>query len=74
MLGVALVAVPVLWFIVGPAYPGGWSEEQAVIGIPISALLVAKGFAGMLIGLAWMWRIYRAPTRTESATWRYRDR
>ena len=32
------------------------------------------GVGGVLFGLAWMLRIYRAPTRNDEALWRYRDR
>ena len=35
----------------------------------------AAGAVGILVGLAWMVRIYRAPLRFDSsASWRYRDR
>ena len=43
-------------------------------GIPIDMIPQAVGVLGVLIGLAWMWRIYRAPTRNDEAVWRYRDR
>jgi hypothetical protein len=37
-------------------------------------LVMAAGVAGMIVGLAWMVRIYRAPLRMDSkAYWRYRD-
>jgi hypothetical protein len=32
------------------------------------------GVAGALFGLAWMWKIYKGPTKYEGARWRYRDR
>ena len=38
-------------------------------GIPIDLV----GVFGVLIGSAWMWRIYRAPTRLEGAHWRFHD-
>jgi hypothetical protein len=37
-------------------------------------LTIGIGIAGVLFGLASMWRIYKAPTKYASATWRYRDR
>ena len=73
VLGVALIALAVLLAVSAPSFMGG-GREETIAGIPISALVVAKGFVGMLIGLAWMWRIYRAPTKSDGATWRYRDR
>ena len=45
----------------------------AVLGIPIDTLPLAAGVFGMLIGFAWMLRIYRAPTRVEKAHWRFHD-
>jgi hypothetical protein len=44
--------------------------KSTVAGVAISAF----GYAGMLFGLVWMWRIHRAPTTNDSARWRYRDR
>ena len=46
------------------------APEPSVAGIPIAFF----GYAGMFFGLAWMWRIYRAPTKVEGAHWRYHDR
>ena len=43
------------------------SRGGATTGIPIDHLSLAVGVFGMLIGFAWMWRIYRAPTRVEGA-------
>ena len=44
-----------------------------VMGIPIDTLTVAVGVFGVLVGLTWMWRIYRAPTKVEGAHWRFHD-
>jgi len=41
-------------------------------GMPID-LVGLVGVFGVLIGFAWMWRIYRAPTRFEGAHWRLHD-
>jgi hypothetical protein len=36
---------------------------------------MAIGIGGVIFGLAWMWRIYKAPTKYEDrAHWRYRER
>jgi len=32
------------------------------------------GILGILIGLAWMWRILRAVPEPDTSAWRYRDR
>ena len=44
--------------------------QPTIAGIPVALF----GYAGMLFGLVWMWRIYRAPTKSDGAVWRYRDR
>ena len=44
-----------------------------VLGIPIDTLTLAVGVFGVLFGLNWMWRIYRAPTKVEGAHWRFHD-
>jgi len=54
--------------IAAPASTGP-GDAPNIAGIPSSLL----GLGGMLVGLAWMWRIYRAPTRFEGAYWRFRD-
>ena len=44
-----------------------------VMGIPFTTLTLAVGVLGVLVGLTWMWRIYRAPTKVEGAHWRFHD-
>jgi len=70
------ITVAVFRFIAAPVGPtpmfGG--SEPTVLEIPISLLTTAVGVAGLLVGLAWMWRIYRGPTKSDTARWRYRDR
>jgi hypothetical protein len=36
-------------------------------------VVTAIGIGGVMFGLAWMWRIYKAPTKYEGAHWRFRD-
>lgn len=71
----APLAVLVL-FALGPQAMGGCfgCDTPAVAGIPTDVFIPIMGIAGVLFGLAWMWRIYRAPTRFLEARWRYRDR
>jgi hypothetical protein len=58
-----------LLFVAAPQGMGGFFGEP-----PLTAYLVpAVGVAGVLVGLAWMIRIYRGP-RDEPPRWRYRDR
>ncbi len=48
-------------------------QGPVVLGIPFTTLTLAVGVFGVLVGLAWMWRIYRAPTKVEGAHWRFHD-
>ena len=36
-------------------------------------VFTAIGIGGVMFGLAWMWRIYKAPTKYEGAHWRFHD-
>ena len=76
-----MLAIP--WFVIAslvfaetsaPRGPTPMFEGPAVLGISIGALPLAVGVLGLLIGFAWMWRIYRRPTRFEGAHWRLHDR
>ena len=51
----------------------GLDSSRGATGIPVDAIPLAVRVFGMLIGFAWMWRIYRAPTRVEGANWRFHD-
>lgn len=77
MFGLAVVTVAAaafLW-VAAPQYIGPmFADETRLIGVPASELILAVGGIGVAVGLLWMWRIYRAPTRTASGRWRYRDR
>ena len=42
-------------------------------GIPLDMIPGAVGALGLLVGIAWMWRLYRAPTKVEGAHWRFHD-
>jgi len=56
-----------------PPSPMFGRTGPGVLGIPFSFLTLAVGVFGVLVGLAWMWRIYRAPTKVEGAHWRFHD-
>jgi hypothetical protein len=71
VIAVVLVALAIFVWVAAPAFMGG---EPEVAGIPTSTLSMVIGAIVALVGLVWMWRIYKAPTRFESARWRYRDR
>ena len=51
----------------------GFEASPPAPGIPIDFLMLAIGVCGMLIGFAWMWQLYRAPTRNDRAHWRFHD-
>jgi len=63
-----LIATPATMGTMGG--PSGW---ETVLPIHISDLPTVLGLGGMLVGLGWMWKIYRAPTRFEGAHWRFHD-
>ena len=72
--GIAILTPALLW-VSAPAFAYGGSRGPTVAGILMSDLSTLIGFAGMFLGLAWMWRIYKAPTKYEDrALWRYRER
>ena len=75
VIGIAVFAAPASTFEREPMF--GYIPARLTItgiaAIPIDFLLSAVGVVGVLIGLVWMWRIYRAPTRFEGAHWRFRD-
>jgi uncharacterized membrane protein YgdD (TMEM256/DUF423 family) len=52
-----------------------WSASvQQTLFFELESLPAAAGFGGMLFGLGWMIRIYRAPAEgARGATWRFRD-
>ena len=67
-LAIALVAFASVSAPQGPHPMFGF--RVGVLGIPVETLTLAVGVFGVLVGLAWMWRIYRAPTKIEGAHWR----
>ena len=69
-----LIVTPVFLWVSAPRFIGGMDTDRTAADILISDLPTVIGFAGMFFGLAWMWRIYRAPTKSDGALWRYRDR
>ena len=69
VIAVLVIFTSVFMLIAAPKFTYD-APEPTIAGIPIAVF----GYAGMLFGLAWMWRIYRAPTKHGRAHWRYRDR
>ena len=67
------ILVTVLLTVVGP-FHDPWIGSNRVQSFGVGDLSMWIGIAGVLFGLAWMWRIYKAPTKYEGARWRYRDR
>jgi hypothetical protein len=78
LLGLAVITVAGFTFLwvsapesIGPMFG---APEVRLFGVPATELILGIGVFGPAVGLLWMWRIYRAPTTTESGRWRYRDR
>ena len=74
-LAVTLIVLAVFLAFTAPLSRGGLfhREPETIASIPISTSVFGVALGAMLIGLAWMWRIYRAPSRYDRAIWRYRD-
>jgi hypothetical protein len=68
-IAVLLIVFAGFLFVAAPA----WADPMFAWGSTF-VLAFGIGLGGMFFGLVWMWRLYRAPTRYESPTWRYRDR
>ena len=68
-LGIGAVLVPVVLFVLSPSMIGPCMDPPPLW----HDLIPWAGFLGMLLGLAWMIRIFRGP-RDEPPRWRYRDR
>ena len=78
IFGITFVAITLVVFAASaPASPGPSSRfnqpNPAVADMSLTTLTVAVGIFGVLVGLAWMWRIYRAPMRYQGAHWRFHD-
>ena len=76
IFAIAFLAIALVVF-AGVSAPEGphlmFETRMSFLGIPIEALPLLVGASGVLVGLAWMWRIYRAPTKVEGAHWRFHD-
>jgi hypothetical protein len=69
------IMLAALTFIVPPVVTPMFWREPTIEGLPASHIAMAIGIGGVIFGLAWMWRIYKAPAKYEDrAIWRYRER
>ena len=69
IFAIAFLAIALVAFAASaPDSPG-----PSALGMPFTTLTLAVGVFGVLVGLVWMWRIYRAPTKVEGAHWRFHD-
>ena len=66
-VAVAVVVGTAFAFVAAPGHPGGGPPEWATETSLIVALL------GLIVGFAWMIRIYRADLEPDANIWRYRD-
>jgi hypothetical protein len=75
LLWVAAFAIgtPAFLWVVAPNVTWGGSNRTETVGPSMVDLLTVIGIGGVIFGLAWMWRIYKAPTKHEGAHWRFRD-
>jgi hypothetical protein len=70
LIAVAAVGFVALLWVASPTFMGG-PAEPAPVNVPATLMVVAAGL-GLVFGLVWMWRIYRAPTQFDEGRWRYR--
>ncbi len=71
-IGIGAVLVPVFLLVATPTGSSPMFGPPPGFRAAVSFVTVA-GYLGMLVGLAWMIRIFRGP-RDEPPPWRYRDR
>jgi hypothetical protein len=69
-VGIVAILFALLPTVYDPSRSGPLMEPRP---FGVADLIVPAGYCGMLVGLAWMFRIYRGP-RDEPPRWRYRDR
>jgi hypothetical protein len=67
------ILIAVLLLVAGPSHDP-WIGSNRVESFGVGDLPIWIGIGGVIFGLAWMWRLYKAPTKYEGARWRYRDR
>ena len=68
ILGVLVVlSFPAFLFIAAPNFTGGYDPR------PIGLIVPAIGVVGLVVGLIWMVRIFRADPEPKTKGWRYRD-
>jgi hypothetical protein len=69
-VGFSATAAPFAWFVL----PAPVTELGGNGLDPWVAALTIAGVAGSILGLAWMWCIFRASPESGAPPWRYRDR
>jgi hypothetical protein len=76
LLAVAVLATmfAVLWLIAAPGFSDpSFGPPPPPEQVLLSILVTAVGIGGVIFGFAWMWRLYKAPTKHEGAYWRFHD-
>jgi len=59
VLGIGAVLVPVLFLFFGPEALYARVGDSTSLVVPLNGPLTWAGFLGILVGLAWMFRIFR---------------
>jgi hypothetical protein len=67
---VFLLFVAVFLYIAAPEGPFALVEDPG----PIAVALPVLGITGLVVGLAWMFRILRAKPEPDGKSWRYRSK
>lgn len=70
-------AIFLIWLLaflifIGPQTMGGPMMRPSGFAAAVGMIVLGAGVLGLVIGLAWMWRILRADPEPDSRSWRYR--
>ena len=72
-IGVLAALVFPFLAVASPSYMGGGMRPPGLLSDLLSALPVAIGIVGVVVGLAWMVRILRQDPESGPSHWRYRS-
>lgn len=70
---IATVTAVALTFVILMGQGPMFDPRPAVLGLPANIVVALVGLVPVLVGFAWMLRIFRGP-RDAPTPWRYRDR
>jgi hypothetical protein len=69
---ITLVVSLAFLFVAAPNTTGGGMMRPSEFATAVGMIVPGAGVLGLVIGLAWMWRILRANPEPDTRSWRYR--